>query len=667
MTRDGEGLLSKKMWCVWTVILVMTPYRPFGYTFSTFPGQIPVASLSIVVVLLIAWKSVVPFFEEKHITFFLSLRKSLMRTALIAAVASLGAGLFQALSLRGGITSEGAIALYAYLQLSQGLCSIAAIFGWALWSELEGESAKGFQKRGHVTVLLIGALWSIPCVLAVELTGHAYTGCIPIHLTILLCILVGIPFLFVMRCRDGMEAIALNPLSFLSGHLSFLAVRLITFENHSVLFDKEVSNYILYGIYVGLLLLLALGSVIVSKRAENKTVTQKDALKADESTHYECVAKYLDSLAQRPLSDSERLVMTRTALGESAKNIAKSIGKAEGTVASFRHRGYEKLGIKGAQELRLLFKELDTDRENACDAKLANDSDGFRFRMTTNFVILGFLVVLPFVPQISELIIGSKVTYFASLRRAYFYVVMGLCAVLPLLGLCAEERREEIACREKVGLWSYPMMHILRQASFLLFAWCFYGAWDGVPFYAICALFVVCLSLVLFVQDAYSHSSVARNRFTLFRLGMDWLFEDKAGLALNVSAGLFLAQHLLLFPFPFFLYEVLPVVLLVVVTAGVMVLLYGWRITQGVGPEGVSEQKERSILYLRGRGMGELQAEVIADLARGLSPLEICVRRSTTLATVRSYRHRGYRLLDVHSLAELRNLLVKEAGITSER
>lgn len=80
-----------------------------------------------------------------------------------------------------------------------------------------------------------------------------------------------------------------------------------------------------------------------------------------------------------------------------------------------------------------------------------------------------------------------------------------------------------------------------------------------------------------------------------------------------------------------------------------------------------NRKSDRVIHYLLGRGLGELQAQVLLDLVSGYGIGEVAVRRCTTVATVRSYRQRSYIALGVHSMSELRELLSCEAGFTCER
>ena len=80
-----------------------------------------------------------------------------------------------------------------------------------------------------------------------------------------------------------------------------------------------------------------------------------------------------------------------------------------------------------------------------------------------------------------------------------------------------------------------------------------------------------------------------------------------------------------------------------------------------VAPKGV----ERARHYLVGRGLGQLQSDILIDLASGEDLSTVCKKNATTPATVYSYRTRAFEKLGLNSIDELRKLLKDEAGFTS--
>lgn len=75
-----------------------------------------------------------------------------------------------------------------------------------------------------------------------------------------------------------------------------------------------------------------------------------------------------------------------------------------------------------------------------------------------------------------------------------------------------------------------------------------------------------------------------------------------------------------------------------------------------------SLDEERCVLYLRGRGAGELQAHVLTEIALGRTTPEICESLHVARGTVNAYRAQGYELLGVHSSRELTDLLARDVG-----
>lgn len=68
-------------------------------------------------------------------------------------------------------------------------------------------------------------------------------------------------------------------------------------------------------------------------------------------------------------------------------------------------------------------------------------------------------------------------------------------------------------------------------------------------------------------------------------------------------------------------------------------------------------QEADGMLLLSEYGITGLQANIVLDLAKGMSVKEICEMRSTTTNTVKSYRRRTFKKLGVHSVEELRELI----------
>ncbi|PWM32381.1 MAG: hypothetical protein DBX94_06020 [Coriobacteriia bacterium] len=72
-----------------------------------------------------------------------------------------------------------------------------------------------------------------------------------------------------------------------------------------------------------------------------------------------------------------------------------------------------------------------------------------------------------------------------------------------------------------------------------------------------------------------------------------------------------------------------------------------------MAPKGV----ERTRHYLIGRGLGQLQADILIDLASGEDLASVYKKNVTTPTTVYSYQTRAFEKLGLNGIDELRKLL----------
>ena len=79
--------------------------------------------------------------------------------------------------------------------------------------------------------------------------------------------------------------------------------------------------------------------------------------------------------------------------------------------------------------------------------------------------------------------------------------------------------------------------------------------------------------------------------------------------------------------------------------------------------ESLLADEDRCVLYLRGRGLGELEARVVTWIASGAGTQLICSRLHVASGTVNAYRARAYTRLGVHSSRELAELLARDVGV----
>lgn len=73
---------------------------------------------------------------------------------------------------------------------------------------------------------------------------------------------------------------------------------------------------------------------------------------------------------------------------------------------------------------------------------------------------------------------------------------------------------------------------------------------------------------------------------------------------------------------------------------------------------------ERAKRYLIGQGLTDMEVSIVLASAQGLTRPVICAKLHVAKGTVNSCRHAAYKKLNIHSLAELRDLLSREASFT---
>lgn len=633
----------------------MTPYRAHDGAFVMLPGQVPPGALAVVVLVLLAVRAA---FQRSCTD---AVRCVLVRLGMAATALSLGIGVFQAVTLQRRLLYEGEMAFYGVLGVAQTLCAVVALVGWALGArvlECEGEVSR--SKDAPIS-FLAGELWSMPCMVIVGMAGQVNSPWVPPGLVALTCAvaggLVAAALALVRRVR-----LALDPLYLLAGHLSFLAVGLMVGELSLQGLADAHSSLTVCALYAILVLVAVVAAVLSEQRSQGEVspAENKDVLRKR-------VVARLDALAVRALSESERAVMVRTALGESTRTIAEELGKAEGTIASFRHRGYEKLDVSSARELRALLASdgVDDSAPDTCEETGESVSYGGAASWE-GVAFLVFLVVLALVRPPSQIYLWEETISASYVRGLGKIASLVLASVLPLAAAVAASRAlHRRSRRDEAGLRSSEVVDVARLVVAVLFAGCLYATWDGLAGYGLAAFVILTLACIAFGQGAVVLFGRADDARTVLRAGAAWLLSNVPSLALGFSAATMVAHVILLHPTPFFLYDVLPVAVGASVVVSTLALVWGQRTLS----ERVVEQtaaspaaRQRAVFYLRARGMGELQANVLVDLACGLSSREVSSRHSTTSATVASYRRRGYQTLGIHSLTQLCAVLVREAG-----
>ena len=367
--------------------------------------------------------------------------------------------------------------------------------------------------------------------------------------------------------------------------------------------------------------------------------------------------------------------MCKTALGHSAATIADSLGIAEATVASYRRRSYEKLGLSGASELRQYVRDSKV-------SPVASKESGEKEKQTNRPSLPGMAAFVTLMLTVIFMV-WPDIIYNHS--KGDYGSVSGICRfglfVFVILLVLAGVIWAEVSSGSSEGYNSVGRLTsreaVLTLAHYLLFSVGSYFAWSSSPVwtgigldlnqyltYRIKIAFLLALVFLwLGAENLENDGSTGypRRLLNALVLGVRRLFGMGAENLLFLAAALYISEW-----FDYYLIGTLSNPAAYVYPAAIAVLTVclwrrlKWRRIK-VAPKGV----ERARHYLVGRGLGQLQSDILIYLASGEDLSTVCKKNVTTPATVYSYRTRAYEKLGLNSIDELRKLLKDEAGFTS--
>lgn len=340
------------------------------------------------------------------------------------------------------------------------------------------------------------------------------------------------------------------------------------------------------------------------------------------------------------LSERQRQVLTMASDGLSDAEIAQSLGLTPGTVSNHKRRGLERLGLSGVAD----FRENDRAQDAQSVAELPS-------RRPVAKVILGIgaaalICVAPFIPAAPDI--------------AYcLAILLGLLTCLASMVLSQSHSRESTdrQNKETQELQSDVCAFFFVLGIGIALCWSFPNTVTAIA---------ICASLFLIVGRAFSGrispKGTSRPRSSSLRIsdGMDL----PATLAF-LAAGLILAAHasqLLGMPPATASRCHLVAQLCIAITA---VRLTGILIRLGrvnVASEAPVEASTYTEVFLRSKGVGDLEAEVLTLSAQGYTRPQICDLLHIATGTVNSCRASAYKKLGIHSKGELLKLLEKTPG-----
>lgn len=337
------------------------------------------------------------------------------------------------------------------------------------------------------------------------------------------------------------------------------------------------------------------------------------------------------------LSERQRQVLTMASGGLSDAEIAQSLGLTLGTVSNHKRRGLERLGLNGVADL--------CENTRTQDAQAVAEVPSRRpiVKVILGIGAMALICIAPFVPAAPD--------------TAYcLAIVLGLLTSLASMVLSQSHSCEPTDCQSKEV---QELQSSICAFSFVLgigiaLCWSFPNTVTAI---AACASLFLIVGAVL--SGRISPKGTSRPRSSSLRIsdGMDL----PATLAF-LAAGLILAAHAsqLLGMLPAtasrcHLVTQLCVAITAVRLTGILIRL-GRVNAASEAPVGVSTHTK---VFLRSKGIGDLEAEVLTLSAQGYTRPQICDLLHIAAGTVNSCRASAYRKLGIHSKGELLRLLEK--------
>lgn len=340
------------------------------------------------------------------------------------------------------------------------------------------------------------------------------------------------------------------------------------------------------------------------------------------------------------LSERQRQVLTMASDGLSDTEIAQSLGLTLGTVSNHKRRGLERLGFSGVADLR--------ENDHAQDAQAVAEVPSRRpvVKAILGIVAMALICIAPFIPAAPD--------------TAYcLAIVLGLLTSLASMVLSQSHSRGSTDHQSKEA---QELQSSICAFSFVLgigiaLCWSFPNTVTAIA---------ICASVILMVGVSFSGwiatKGAAGPRSSGLRIADDMTLH--ATLAF-LAAGLILAAHAsqLLGMLPAtasrcHLVTQLCVAITAVRPTGILIRL-GRVNAASEAPVDVSTHTKA---FLRSKGVGDLEAEVLALSAQGYTRPQICDLLHIAAGTVNSCRASAYKKLGIHSKNELLRLLEETAG-----
>lgn len=660
-------------WILWTALLAATPYGPFIVGDPVAPGLGGAIVYATVLALLVAWHWLGDWLEPRILHVFPKAFDWFFLAARISTLVLVPLGLVAVINA----TVESVDLPWGLVELTDNLevfCRIIGTFGWCLYLDKEVAAQERPPRFVASRSFFLGCAWpSAALLLALSLCAASLTR------SLLLPVLVAVTVvLWGQHSHKDGELPERAAMYLVAGHMTFsLFLEFLMSLWSNMIFETYYPPTIVLGYLVVVLLSASLFEAALKGMAKwrAKTTSAMSIENLPAANEEDEVASLLGKAASSPLTQRELDVMCKTALGQSAAAIAGNLGIAEATVASYRRRGYDKLGLSGASELRQYARDskgrLVTAKESDEKEKQASKPSVLG---QTAFVILMLSVIFMIWPDIiynhSKGDYGS-VSGICRLGLFVFVILLVLAGVIWAEASSGSSEGDNSVGRLTSREAVLTLAHYLLFSVGSYFAWSSSLIWTGIGLnlnqYLSYRLKILLLLVLVFLwlgaekleNDGFT--GYARRLLGALTLGVRRLFGMGAENLLFLAAALYISEW-----FDYYLIGALSNPAAYVYPAAIAVLTVClWRRLRWhrikVAPKGV----ERARHYLVGRGLGQLQSDILIDLASGEDLSIVCKKNVTTPATVYSYRTRAFEKLGLNSIDELRKLLKDETGFTS--
>lgn len=643
MGRIAFTTRSATRLCVlWAGVLIALPYCVSNITGPVLPAQMTVTPVCVAVVFSVLRRSVLYGAMKRCAKHPIIPYGPLIPIGLVATLLLVLVEGYAVARGRGFLLDERSIALNTWLALVEFLVAIVALLGWdGLYERVAEDGAQG--GNGHLALRIAPA--AMGYMLPALSSTAAALGVDSAPASLAVCAVFGIGTavaLFVWLRRGYGDA--RDPRLFLAGFLVFSIAHCLA---------QGESSY--YGFPMGAPCPLwhaaapcaLAASVLIERYATHGAASVGRTLT---SPVPRLVGERTDLLSSR-----ESEVLARMLSDESTASIASAMGVSESTVATYRYRGFRKLGVSDRLELNSYA------RSGAVAVSSARDgSESVRTRGKA--VLIAFLIAASLFPRIVRLL-GFIAPRMSGLLGTWHMSVWISALVLLVVGAVLIAAPPSSTGYRKGAEGRDCLDGAMRIALVLLFAVYVSDLRSTVGAWGFLTLLVVVLACgargycLMVQQGADVGLSTALRVLRAGARGFARSVPSSAILLGCAALGYWNIQSSLGPVLPLSAFWLLLVVLTCVLSVREILRAQQARARR-------SDEREVLFSLLRSKGMSELQAEVLVDSIEGYSVAEVCERCSTTENTVKSYRRRGCCAFGVKSIDELRRVLEKEQVAT---